>query len=106
MPIRLCADPSCGNVAVYRGRCRDHARRREQALNRSRAGFAIYRTRRWARTRARVLAEEPICAICENALSEHVHHVKDIGDGGDPWARENLQGCCAHCHGVITRKVG
>jgi 5-methylcytosine-specific restriction endonuclease McrA len=89
-------------VAVYRGRCRSHARGREQEIRRP--GRALYRTKRWAITRDRVLAERPICEVCHDALAEHCHHIKDIGDGGDPWARDNLQACCSTCHGRITRR--
>lgn len=101
-PVRLCLCPACPEVAVTRGRCRAHARAADQQVRRP--GRPIYGTKRWQITRARVLAEQPICEECDDALAEHVHHRVDIGDGGDPWARQNLQALCAGCHGRTTRR--
>jgi 5-methylcytosine-specific restriction endonuclease McrA len=105
MPTRLCANPGCPNPATYRGRCATCSTRNERSINR--AGHRIYRTKRWEILRRRVLYDQPLCpgvqgATC-GALAEHVHHIKDIADGGDPWARANLLGLCAPCHSRITR---
>jgi 5-methylcytosine-specific restriction endonuclease McrA len=101
MPTRICMEPRCPAVAAYRGRCQRHSRLRERTINR--AGQKIYRRKRWRNTRERVLSEQPICVECKDALAEHVHHIVDLADGGDPWARENLAGLCASCHSKITR---
>jgi 5-methylcytosine-specific restriction protein A len=101
MPFRACAEPGCPNPAVYRGRCRDHARATDRAIDR--AGYHIYRTARWRRTRNRILAQHPICEQCDQQLAEHVHHIIDLADGGSPWAPENLQALCASCHSRQTR---
>lgn len=105
MPIRLCSEARCAEQVSYRGRCKTHARTRERNTNR--AGHDIYRTRRWRLLRRQVLSEQPLCPgvlgdTCD-VLAEHVHHLKDIRNGGDPWARTNLQALCASCHGRITR---
>ena len=45
--------------------------------------------------RARVLAEEPICAIVGCGWpSTHVDHIVPLARGGDPFNRTNLQGMC------------
>ena len=96
MPIRLCP---CGEPAVYRGKCQDCARTKERTT--SRAGRAIYRSKRWQVTRNTVLSEHPFCPC--GRIAEHVHHIKDIADGGLPWDLSNLQALCASCHSKITR---
>jgi 5-methylcytosine-specific restriction protein A len=105
MPTRLCAEPRCGSPATYRGRCPLHARTNDQQINR--AGHAIYRTRRWQLLRRHVLYEQPLCpGVLERtcgAIATDVHHIQDIDDGGEPWARSNLLGLCKHCHSRITR---
>jgi 5-methylcytosine-specific restriction enzyme A len=101
MPTRLCAEPGCPNPAATRGRCPTHARTNDKAINR--AGHHIYRTTRWQRLRRRVLFEQPICAGCDNELAVDVHHRVDIADGGNPWARSNLEALCKSCHSKLTR---
>jgi 5-methylcytosine-specific restriction endonuclease McrA len=106
MPTRLCANPGCPNPATYRGQCATCNQAKEQQTNR--AGHHIYRTRKWQLLRRRVLYDQPLCpgvldATCGD-LAEHAHHIIDIADGGDPWARANLIGLCASCHSRITRQ--
>lgn len=100
MPTRLCSNASCRETARYKGRCARHARGRENQINR--VGHAIYRTAKWRRTRRRVLFEDPLCPC--GAIATDVHHRVDLADGGDPWARSNLQALCHSCHARITRK--
>jgi 5-methylcytosine-specific restriction enzyme A len=105
MPTRLCLEPSCPEPATARGRCPTHARINDQQINR--AGHAIYRTRRWQILRRRVLFEQSLCPgvfgdPCGDIATD-VHHIRDIGDGGDPWARSNLEALCHACHSRITR---
>lgn len=102
MPTRLCSEPRCPHPATYRGRCPNHARTNDRAINR--AGHSIYRTRRWQLLRRRVLYEQPICAGCDNELAVDVDHIIAIEDGGAPWARNNLQGLCVPCHSRKTRR--
>lgn len=99
MPVRLCAEPSCPEPAHYRGRCQAHNRAKEQETNR--AGTHIYSTKRWQQTRQRVLFEQPLCTCGQ--IAEHVDHIQPLEEGGDPWARHNLQGLCAPCHSQKTR---
>lgn len=100
MPSRLCLEPTCPEPATFRGRCTTHQRDRQRQINR--AGNRIYNTKRWRRTRERVLSEQPLCQC--GAIAEHVHHITDLVDGGDPWNPDNLQALCAPCHSRITRQ--
>jgi len=103
MPTRLCANPSCPNPATYRGRCAVHARANEKVIQR--AGRHFYGTKRWQLLRSRVLFEQPLCATpgCA-AISEDVHHIVDIDDGGPVWARSNLEAHCHSHHSSLTRR--
>ena len=98
MPTRLCLTPRCPNPATYRGRCQGHARTTNRDTHRNRT---LYNSAKWKHTRRRILFEEPLCPCGEIAVD--VHHVQDIDDGGDPWARSNLVGLCKSCHGRVTR---
>lgn len=67
-----------------------------------------YKTRRWQRLRAKVLAAEPVCRACivmastTPAPSVHVDHITPISAGGDVWSMDNLQGLCASHHSIKT----
>lgn len=102
MPTRLCAEPGCPSPATYRGRCQAHARTTEQTI--CRAGYSIYRAKRWQLLRRRVLFEQPICAGCNTALAVDVDHITPLNQGGQPYNRANVQGLCRHCHGQKTRQ--
>ena len=62
----------------------------------------------WARLRAQVLAEEPLCRHCA-ALglvvpATDVDHIRNgEGDYSDDNRRENLQPLCHECHSRKTR---
>lgn len=101
-PVRLCSDPRCPNPAVYRGRCRDHARQHDSGTQR--AGRNIYNAKRWQLTREKYLLEHPFCACGCGRLAEDVHHKRDLADGGDPWSFENLTGLSHACHSRETRR--
>ena len=65
---------------------------------------ALYRTPRWRATRQRVLAAQPICAICRKARStvcDHKHR-----HGGDPvkFFAGPFQGLCQPCHDRIKQR--
>ncbi len=100
MPVRLCSEPRCPNVQTYRGRCPDHARRRNQDTHRNRH---IYNSKRWRILRRRVLYDQPICQHCDQELATDVDHIRPIGRRGDPWAIANLQALCRRCHGRKTK---
>ncbi|MEV3852744.1 HNH endonuclease [Streptomyces sp. NPDC050095] len=54
-------------------------------------------SREWRETRARVLAEEPMCRWCGTQPSTHVDHIVARARGGDD-RRENLCGSCEPCN--------
>jgi 5-methylcytosine-specific restriction endonuclease McrA len=101
VPTRLCSAPRCPEPATYRGRCQAHAADNERQVNR--AGHAIYRTKRWQLLRRKVLREQPLCPDPCGDIATDVDHIKSIEDGGDPWARANLQGLCHSHHAAKTR---
>jgi 5-methylcytosine-specific restriction protein A len=99
MPTRLCLNAGCPNPATYRGRCAEHARTTNRATHRNRT---IYNSKRWATTRSSVLFSHPLCPC--GAIATDVHHIVDLEQGGDPWARANLQALCHPCHSRTTRQ--
>lgn len=101
MPIRPCLEANCGSPATYRGRCPQHARTQDQAINR--AGRTIYNKHKWKRTRERILFNQPLCARC-GSVAEDVHHLVDLKDGGDPYDPTNLEPLCHACHSQISRR--
>jgi 5-methylcytosine-specific restriction endonuclease McrA len=98
MPIRLCLTAACPDKATYRGRCQRHAKQRNTDTHRNRK---IYNSKRWKHTREAVLADQPLCPCGQ--IATDVHHKVDLEDGGDPWARANLEALCHACHSTITR---
>jgi 5-methylcytosine-specific restriction endonuclease McrA len=108
-PIRLCLEPRCGNKSTGRGRCDEHRKQRERERSETRRRKAltgertpdavkIYHSQKWLNTRKAVLSRDPICRVCNDALSTQVDHIKPLSQGGDPYALENLQGICTSCH--------
>lgn len=101
MPVRLCAEPTCPELAVKKGRCREHLI--EQRRTNRPTGYLLYRTKRWAILSRRVKFEQPICATegCDR-LTTDVDHIVPLSEGGALWSRSNLQGLCGYCHGIKT----
>ena len=69
----------------------------------ARAGDHVYRSKRWRRTRAVVLAEEPMCRSC-GLPAQAVDHVIDIALGGAEYDRSNLRPLCHRCHNAKRAK--
>lgn len=98
MPIKPCLAPRCPHPAVYRGRCRRHAREWNRQTHRNRD---VYKSRRWKYLRRRILFENPLCPCGE--LATTVDHIVPLKDGGLVLARANLQALCASCHSRKSR---
>ena len=70
----------------------------------------LYHTPTWRATRAEVLARDPLCCECHQALATIVHHIigarKYMKLHGNDQATffhlANLQGTCKRCHDSIT----
>ena len=98
-------EPRCPNVATSRGRCDEHRRDRERersaqrrAGERSARAVKVYHSAKWLRTREAVLGRDPICVVCDNALSTDVDHVVPMSRGGAEYELANLRGLCGPCH--------
>lgn len=99
--------PRCGNEAKPgKARCVDHYREyeRERSARRRETTKGIFRTKRWAMTRKAILARDPICKVCDDALSTEVDHITPLSEGGDPYRLEGLQGICSPCHWAKTAR--
>lgn len=57
----------------------------------------------WKKIRARVLARDPICKLCDLRPSTHCDH---IVAKTDEHAEDRLQGVCATCHGLKSSAEG
>jgi 5-methylcytosine-specific restriction protein A len=101
MPTRLCAEPRCPNPATYRGRCPTHSQQRERQTHPNKA---LYSSKRWQLTRRRVLFDHPICACGCGEVASDVDHIVPVEQGGDRWARSNLQPLAHECHARKTRQ--
>jgi 5-methylcytosine-specific restriction enzyme A len=99
MPTKLCLEPKCPESAIYRGRCRTHARAREAETHPNKG---IYGSKRWQILRRRVLFEQPLCPCGQ--IATDVDHIRPIEQGGPIWDRANLQALCGPCHSAKTRQ--
>ena len=84
--LRAC--PVCGALSDQ-PRCERHRRRAWEGSTR-----ASRLPRDWSRRRAHVLARDPLCAICGEAVSTEVDHI----ERGDDHSYANLRGVCGRCH--------
>ena len=60
-------------------------------------------TPRYLRLRRLVLAEQPLCLLCqergiEGMVATELDHIEPVAAGGDRWNRANLRGLCVDCH--------
>jgi 5-methylcytosine-specific restriction endonuclease McrA len=110
-PIRLCLEAGCASPATSRGRCdfhrkqleADRSRRRRKEGNAARDyRVKVHHSAMWKGVRRAVLERDPFCTRCDRRLSEHVHHVVAITDGGAPYDLDNCVGLCAPCHNRIS----
>ncbi len=66
----------------------------------------IYNTRAWKLSRIAALERDNgWCVQCKDAPATLVDHIKEIKDGGLPFALENLQSLCVSCHAKKTKEV-
>jgi 5-methylcytosine-specific restriction endonuclease McrA len=110
LPSRPCPKPGCANLNCTEhssARLYDQARRRARHADPERApGLGRYNTVRWRRLREIVLDRDPVCKACDDRAASEADHIVPIAKGGDVWSLDNLQGLCARCHAVKTRREG
>lgn len=114
MPVRLCSNPGCPDVATKRGKCDAHRREAERQRSRVRRAAGVERNRFYARkhwrvVRSRQLFDHPLCEVdgpgCLKIANE-VHHRVALEDGGAPHAASNLISACKPCHSRLTLREG
>jgi len=118
MPTRakqVCCQPGCDQLTDGRY-CVAHTydnktkeRRKEFDRNRTNDPLrAFYRTAHWTRTRAFVLARDPVCVACHVSAASIADHITRasvyVSSGGDFYDLANLQGLCKSCHDSKTAK--
>ena len=55
--------------------------------------------RRWSRVRRLALDRDGWrCRRCESPVDLEVHHVRPVGQGGEPYALANVEVLCRECH--------
>lgn len=96
-----CKMPGCPNTDYLRGYCQEHYRDYNKRTH-SGKGRRFRKSATWKRVRLQVLIDDDyLCKIqlegCEGR-AETVDHIVSIEDGGDPFARENLQSACNKCN--------
>jgi len=57
----------------------------------------------WQAIRAKVIARDPICKICDVRPSSHCDHIEAKTDAH---AEDRPQGVCATCHGLKSSREG
>lgn len=111
MPIRLCLEPSCPNVATARGRCDEHRKALERDRSRVRRAEGVERNRFYARKHWRMVRKAKLCAnpLCELehpgclGIANEVHHQVAMEDGGAEYDMANLVSTCKPCHSRASR---
>ena len=105
---RACRYPGCPAILPESGYCPRHRGQGERAERerwgrdrdrRDPAARKIYNGKRWRRLRQELLAADPICRRCRDALAVEVHHVRPIKVAPhlahDPG---NCRPLCRPCH--------
>ncbi|MBI1347232.1 HNH endonuclease [bacterium] len=89
MPSKLC--PHCGHTYTDRPCCKLSAPRP--------AYHSLYRSDWWKRVRVQVLATDPVCRVCTNAIATEVDHIIPHRGNCDLFHDlDNLQPICHRCH--------
>jgi 5-methylcytosine-specific restriction protein A len=102
--LRVCSTPGCPTF-VTQGRCSKHLQQADQA--RGTATERGYNTHGHRRFRAAVLRTDPICVLCQLAVSTVADHHplsrRELLDQGlDPNDPSRGRGLCKRCHDTHT----
>ncbi len=110
-PPVACTVRGCSRLAKAGdgGLCSFHITARHKDYQKSRSDqehTKIYGTKAWALSRkAALIRDSGWCVRCKEKPAALVDHIKEIKDGGQPFALENLQSLCVSCHGKKTKEV-
>lgn len=64
----------------------------------------VYDSNRWQELSRWLRRQRPVCERCQEALSEHVHHIRPIRVAPHlAYAVANLQCLCRACHEAVHR---
>lgn len=88
---KACSHPDCPNLQP----CPTHARPAWAGSTR-RARLP----KGWDKRRRYILQRDPICKVCDEAVSTEVDHIQP----GDDHSHTNLQGICKPCHRDKTQR--
>ena len=100
----------CGQITKNQGRCSDCERKRKEQQPRQsetgrdpRSAHARGYDRQWRKIRLHVLADQPICELCEAegyvTPAIEVHHIQPISHRPDLRLEPtNLMALCVPCH--------
>jgi 5-methylcytosine-specific restriction protein A len=88
---KQCSHPNCPNSQP----CPTHQRKPWEGSTRKQT---LPPSREWERIRRRVIDRDPICKLCNAAVSVEVDHIHNRNDHSLP----NLQGVCRRCHRAKT----
>jgi 5-methylcytosine-specific restriction protein A len=99
---RYCDKHAAGNSRAAQRQEFDRLRDRQDPWR------EYYDTAQWRRTRAFVLARDPVCKSCGRAASVVCDHTIRaslwLASGHDFYDLDNLQGLCKRCHDSKTAK--
>lgn len=102
--FHVCPDADCGEL-VPQGtrRCPKHERSYGAAAKqRSSEWNWVYQSPRWRGLRRQVRREQPFCLCGCNTVWTDLDHVVGMAEGGEPFARENVEGRCKRSHSAKT----
>lgn len=99
-PCIDCLNEGRRGFAEYRGRCKEHAAKRERQTHKA-EHRKVYQSKKWRNTRKKMLG---LCVDCGKAVGEEIDHIVPLEQGGAPYHPDNLAPRCKSCHAKKTRR--
>lgn len=99
----MCGQPSVPGSTFCKDHVNDNSRTRQRQEHdhwRSQQAYRqLYQLAAWGRTRLSILARDPVCKVCNRAVSEVADHINDHkGNIQMFFSPHNLRGVCKPCH--------